>query len=159
MILHQGSEELRLVRCGPGDSDGDTVIYLDKANIVVMGDIFRSASYPPVDPAFSGSVSGVIKTVDRVLAATDDKTRIIPGSGPLGTRADLQAYRSMLVTVRRRIQILFSRGETKDQVVAAVPTRDFDAQWGTGEVRGDEFTTVVYSQMANRSKPTPSSLQ
>ena len=156
MILHQGSEEFRLVQYGPGDSDGDTVIYFVKANIVVMGDIFCSASYPPVELASGGSVKGVIETVDRVLAATNDKTRIIPDSGPIATRADLQAYRDMLVTVRQRIWSLVSKGETKDQIVAGEPTKDFDAQWGTGHVREDEFTTVIYSQTVDRSNPTPS---
>jgi cyclase len=106
MILHQGSEELRLVHYGSGDSDGDTVIFFDKANIVVMGDIFCNASCPPVEPASGGSVRGVIETVDRILAATNDKTRIIPGSGPIASRADLQAYRDMLVNVRRSVRPL-----------------------------------------------------
>jgi cyclase len=155
MILHQGSENLRLVHYGPGDSGGDTVIYFDKANVVVMGNIFCNGSYPSIDLASGGSVGGIIKTVDRVLAATNDKTRIIPGFGSIDTRADLLAYRRMLVTVRRRIQSLVSKGETKDQVVAEKPTKDFDAQWGTGAVRGDEFTAVICGQTVARSNPTP----
>jgi cyclase len=155
MILHQGSENLRLVHYGPGDSGGDTVIYFDKANVVVMGNIFCNVSYPSIDLASGGSVGGVIETVDRVLATTNDKTRIIPGSGPIATRADLQAYRNMLVTVRRRIRSLVLKGETKDQVLAEKPTKDFDAQWGRGAVRGDEFTSVIYGQTVGRSNPTP----
>ncbi len=155
MLLHEGSENLRLVHYGPGDSDGDTVIYFDKANVVVMGDIFCNASYPSIDLASGGSVGGVIETVDRVLGATNDKTGIIPGSGPIATRSDLQAYRNMLVTVQRRIRIRVSKGETQDQVVAEVPTKDFDRRWGTGNVRGDEFTKVIYNETAERSKPAP----
>jgi cyclase len=155
MVLHQGSENLRLVHYGPGDSGGDTVIYFDKANIVVMGNIFSNASYPSIDSVSGGSVKGIIETVDRVLAATNHKTRIIPGFGPIATRADLQAYRHMLVTVRRRVRSSVSKGETKEQVVAEKPTKDFDAQWGSGAVQGDELTAVIYSETVSRSNPTP----
>jgi cyclase len=154
MILHQGLENFRLVHYGPGYSDGDTVIYFDKANVVAMGNIFCNASYPSIDLASGGSVDGIIETVDQVLAATNDKTRIIPGSGPIASRSDLQAYRNMLVTVRRRVRILVSKGETREQVVAEPPTKEFDARWGSGAVRGDEFTTVIYSQTVDPSKPT-----
>lgn len=99
-------------------------------NIVVMGDIFGNASYPDVNLASGGSVRGLIDTVDRVLAASNDETRIIPGSAPIATRADLEAYRRMLATAEHRVRTLITEGKTMDQVVAAAPTKDLDAEWG-----------------------------
>ena len=90
-------------------------------------------------------------SVDRILAQTDEQTKIVPGHGPVATRADLQAYRDMLVQVRQRIKALITAGKTMDEVVAAAPTKDFDAKWGSGYVTPDVFTKIVFSSLMKRS--------
>jgi hypothetical protein len=82
-----------------------------------------------------------------VLAATDEKTRFIPGHGPLGTRADLQEYRDVVKTMRDRIARLKAEGKSRDEAIAAKPTADHDAKWGTGFMKGDVFTGIVYDSL------------
>jgi hypothetical protein len=89
----------------------------------------------------------MIFLVNRILAQTDERTKIVPGHGPVATQADLQAYRDMLVQVRRRIQQMVAEGKTMDEVVAAAPTKDFDAKWGSGYVTPDVFTKIVFSSL------------
>jgi len=147
MALRQGSQRLTLANYGAAHTDGDTIIYIAPANVVVVGDIFSNAFYPIIDLTSGGSIDGMILSVDRILAQTDEQTRIVPGHGPLATRADLQAYRDMLVQVRHRIQQLIATGKTMDEVVAAAPTKDFDANWGRGYVTPDVFTKLVFSSL------------
>ena len=148
MALHQGSQQLTLVNYGPSHTDGDTVIYMSPANVAVVGDIFSNHVYPIIDLASGGSINGMIQSLDRILAQTDEQTKIVPGHGPLATRADLKDYSDMMVQVRQRIKVLITAGKTIDEAVAAAPTKDFDAAWGGGYVTPEVFVRMVFSSLA-----------
>jgi glyoxylase-like metal-dependent hydrolase (beta-lactamase superfamily II) len=149
MTLSQGSQGVTLASYGPAHTDGDTVVYISPANVAVVGDLFSNPFYPIIDLASGGSIEGMIHALDRVLAQTDERTKIVPGHGPVATRADLQNYRDMLVQVRERIKALIAAGKTIDEAVAAAPTKDFDAKWGSGYVPPDVFTKMVFSSLSN----------
>ena len=148
MELQQGLQRLTLINYGPADTDGDTVTYIAPANIAVVGDIFSNAFYPIIDLTSGGSIDGLILSVDRILTLTNERTKIVPGHGPVATRADLQDYRDMLVQVRHHIQQLIASGKTMYEAVAAAPTKDFDAKYGTGYVTPDVFTEIVFSSLS-----------
>ena len=112
MTLNQGSQRLILANYGSAHTDGDTVIYIAPANVVVVGDIFSNHFYPIIDLASGGSIDGMIHSIDQILALSDQRTKIVPGHGPVATRADLQDYRDMLAQVRQRIQALIASGKT-----------------------------------------------
>ena len=149
LTLNQGSQQLTLVNYGSAHTDGDTVTYISPANVVVVGDIFSNHVYPIIDLGSGGSIDGMIQALDRVLAQTDEQTKIVPGHGAVATRADLQNYRDMLEQVRERIKTLITSGKTIDEAVAAAPTKDFDAKWGSGYVPADVFTKMVFSSLIN----------
>jgi cyclase len=151
MTLQQGPQQLTLANYGSAHTDGDTIIYIAPANVVVAGDIFSNTFYPIIDLTSGGSIDGVILSVDRILAQTDEQTKIIPGHGPVATRADLKAYRDMLAQVRQRIKALIAAGKTIEEAVAAAPTKDFDSKWGTGYVTPDVFTKLVFSSLTKNS--------
>jgi cyclase len=148
LTLHQGSRGLTLENYGAAHTDGDTVIYISPANVVVVGDIFSNHFYPIIDLSSRGSIDGMIHSLDQILAQTDEQTKIVPGHGPVTTRANLQDYRDMLVQVRQRVKDLVAAGKTMDEVVAAVPTKDFDARWASGYVTPEVFTRMVFSSLA-----------
>ena len=149
MTLRQGQERLALVHYGPAHTDGDTIIYISPANVVVVGDIFSNYFYPIIDLAYGGTIDGMIHSLDLILAQTDEQTKIVPGHGPVATRRDLRDYRDMLAQVRKRIQDLITTGKTMDEVVASAPTKDFDAKWGSGYVPSDVFTEMIFSGLTN----------
>jgi len=136
---------------GSAHTDADTDIYIAPANVAVVGDIFSNHFYPIIDLVSGGSIDGMIHSLDRILPQTDDQTKIVPGHGPVATRADLQDYRDMLVQVRQRIKDLIAAGKTMDEVVRAAPTNDFDSKWGTSYVTADVFTEMVFSSLAGTS--------
>jgi cyclase len=92
----------------------------------------------------SGTLGGMIAANEKALALVNSETKIIPGHGPLGTKADLTKTRDMLVTVRERIQKLKSAGQSIQDAVAAKPLSDLDATWGKGLLNGDTFVQVAY---------------
>jgi cyclase len=147
LTFHWNGDEIRLTHVPPAHTDGDTVVRFVKADVVHMGDLFFNGSYPFIDTGSGGRVDGVIAAADQVLAAAGEKTRIIPGHGPLATRADLQSYRDTLQVLRDRIAKLKAEGKSRDEVIAARPTADHDAKWGTGFMKGDTFTGLVYDSL------------
>jgi glyoxylase-like metal-dependent hydrolase (beta-lactamase superfamily II) len=152
MTLQQGSRKLTLENYGSAHTDGDTVIYIAPSNVAVVGDIFSNHFYPIIDLASGGSIDGIIHSVDRILAQTDAQTKIVPGHGPVATRADLQDYRDMLVQVRQRVKNLIAAGKTMDEVVTAAPTKDFDVRWGSGYVTAKVFTETLFSSLAGTGR-------
>ncbi len=124
-------------------TDGDVIVHFRKANVIHTGDVFFRY-YPFIDQSSGGSIAGMIAAVDRILALADDKTRIIPGHGPLANRADLVEYRDMLVATSGRIRDLVKAGKTVDEIVAAAPNADYDAKWGWAFITAERYTRMIY---------------
>ncbi len=150
MTLNQGAQRLALENYGSAHTDGDTVVYIAPANVVVVGDIFSNPFYPIIDLASGGSIDGMIQSLNKILAKTDGQTRIVPGHGPIASRADLQEYRDMLVQVQQRIKVLINAGKTINEAVAAAPTKDLDAKWGRGYVSPSVFVRMVFTSLTER---------
>jgi glyoxylase-like metal-dependent hydrolase (beta-lactamase superfamily II) len=148
MIISMDTEELHFFHYRAAHTDGDTVVFFEKANIAVMGEIFPGNSYPWIDLASGGSLAGIIETLDRVLSMSNEETRIVPARGALVHKGELQNYRDMLAAIQARVKALIESGATADQVLAAAPTSDFDAQWGGGNVSGGTFTSSVVNSIA-----------
>ena len=89
-----------------------------------------------------------LRDVNAVLELAGPETRLIAGHGPVAGRGELLAYRNMLRTVRDRIAPLLAAGKTKDEVVAAKPSADLDAEWGGGWIDGDRFVSFVFESLA-----------
>jgi glyoxylase-like metal-dependent hydrolase (beta-lactamase superfamily II) len=147
ITFHWNGDEIRVYHVPPAHTDGDSIVHFVKADVVHMGDLFFKGNYPFVDVSSGGTLDGVVGAADRVLAAVTDKTKIIPGHGPLATKADLQAYRDTVKTVRDRVAKLKAEGKTKEQAVAAKPTADLDAQWGQGFIKGDILVGFAYDTL------------
>src|ERR1700722_2474902 len=150
LVLEQGIERLDLVNYGPAHTDGGTVVYLTPVNIAILGDIFSNPYYPVIDLSSGGSIDGLVYTVDQILGRINEETKIVPGHGLLAARADLLAYRDMLVSVRDRVRTLIEAGKSMDQVVAATPTKDFDGKWGGGYVSSAAFVQMVFTSLTPR---------
>jgi cyclase len=152
VTFHLNGDEIRAFHVPPAHTDGDAIIQFRTANVVHMGDTFFNGLYPFIDVSSGGNIDGMIGACDIVLKLVDAGTKIIPGHGPLGTREDLAAYRAMLVGVRAAIASLVAAGRTLEQAVAAHPTAQWDAQWGQGFLKPDEFVSIVYGDIAARAQ-------
>jgi len=147
VTFHWNGDEVRAFHVAPAHTDGDTVVQFVKADVVHMGDCFFNGNYPFIDTSSGGKVDGVVAAAERVLAGVSDKTRIIPGHGPVASKADLQAYRDTVKAIRDRVAKLKAEGKTKEAAVAAKPSAEFDAKWGQGFVKPDVFVGLVYDSL------------
>jgi glyoxylase-like metal-dependent hydrolase (beta-lactamase superfamily II) len=143
--FHLNGEDLLITHQPNAHTDGDAIVHFKTSNILHMGDLYFNKLYPFIDTSSGGSVEGVIAAVDRALAMANDSTKIIPGHGPLSTKAELAAYRAMLAAIAPRIKQLVKDGKTLDQAIAAKPTAEFDAVWGKGFVPPARFVEMLYN--------------
>lgn len=129
----------------PGHTDGDIYVYFKKADVLFLGDLFWNGVYPFIDNDQGGSIGGMINDVNAVLKVPTDNTQIVPGHGPVGTRAQLIEYRDMLTNIRDNVAKLKMQGMSLDQVIAAKPTQKYDAKWGQFVINPDFFTKLVFN--------------
>jgi len=142
--LWRNGDSLDLVYFDPAHTDTDIYIHFHKANVLHAGDTWFHGFYPFIDEGTGGSIGGVIRAVETVLSLADNGTRIVPGHGPLGSKADLQKYHEMLSTIRDRVAALKASGATEEEAIAKKPTAEFDAAMGTGMMNPGNFTGIVY---------------
>jgi len=131
-------------------TDGDTYIWFKTANVLATGDTFTNGRYPNIDFANGGNIKGMIAATDLYLKFVNDKTRIVPGHGPIADKSALAAYRAMLVTARDRMAKLVKDGKSEDDVVAAKPFADLDAKWAPTDLASKNFIRVVYHSLADQ---------
>ncbi len=144
MTFHLNGETVHVFHSANAHTDGDSIIHFRKANIIHAGDTFFNGFFPFIDVGAGGTVKGVIAAVDKMLALADGNTKIIPGHGPLADKAQLIAYREMLVTAQTRLSSLKSSGKSAADAVATKPLADMEVQWGDGFLPTDKWIKIVY---------------
>jgi glyoxylase-like metal-dependent hydrolase (beta-lactamase superfamily II) len=142
--LQANGETLALQHFAPAHTDTDIYVHFQQASVIQMGDVFFNGMYPYIDPGTGGTITGNIAACDKILSLADNNTKIVPGHGPLGNKADLTKFRDMLVTAHDRVQKLKSAGKSAQESVAEKPLADLDAVWGKGIINTDQFVQVVY---------------
>ncbi|MEM7165046.1 MAG: MBL fold metallo-hydrolase [Planctomycetota bacterium] len=152
MTFHWGKEEVRIVHVGNAHTDGDSFVHFVNAHVLHMGDVYFNGMYPFIDVSSGGSLDGLIAAVEQALAMTDDKFKIIPGHGPLATRADLSSYRALLIDVRKIVGALIREGKSLDQILAAAPLAKYDAKWGRGFMNPKNFLRCVHAAMTKKPR-------
>ena len=115
-------------------TDGDIYVYFPGPNILAAGDVVASGSYPIVDYSTGGWLGGMLDGQKALLKVTNADTRIVPGNGPLLTHSDLEAENQMLATLKDQIVKLMKQGMGPKEIIAAAPTKDFDAKWGNPDL-------------------------
>jgi glyoxylase-like metal-dependent hydrolase (beta-lactamase superfamily II) len=121
-------------------TDGDIYLFFPRQNVLVGGGVISGGQYPLVDYVTGGWLGGMIGGLKAMLKKGDANTRFVPGSGPLRTRADLEAQIDVCFTALSKIGESYYKGQTWDELVASKPMRDFDARWGNP----DTFLRLAY---------------
>jgi glyoxylase-like metal-dependent hydrolase (beta-lactamase superfamily II) len=150
LVLNLNGDRLELLHAPEAHTDGDGIAWWAEANVVHLGDVFYAGGYPFIDTGSGGSLAGLVAAVETVLSRADARTLIVPGHGPVSTRADLAAYRDMLVAVGRRVRELAEQGRNLDEVLAAEPTASFDARYGAGGLSSERFVRLLFEDVSRR---------
>ncbi len=153
------NEGIEIIHPEHAHTDGDSIVFFRKSDVISTGDIFTMTSYPIIDLAGGGSYQGLLDAVNKIndLAVTvygqDGGTLIIPGHGRLCDTGDLLNYREMVTIIRDRIVDMIKKGMTLEQVKAAKPTVDYDPLYGGSTVwTTDMFVEAAYKSLSQTMK-------
>lgn len=152
--FYMNGEAIVLYYMPEAHTDGDSIVFFRKSDVISTGDVFTPDRYPVIDVPNGGSVQGFIDALNFILRLTvpahmeEGGTRVVPGHGRLSEEIEVVEYRNMLTIVRDRIQALIDGGMSLDQVRAAQPTRDYDLEY-----HGDrpDWTTDMFVESVYRS--------
>jgi glyoxylase-like metal-dependent hydrolase (beta-lactamase superfamily II) len=159
--IFSNGEAVQLLHVESAHSDGDTIVFFRRSDVISTGAIFDAGGYPRFDPARGGSIGGVIEGLNRVLDIAvpgenqEGGTVIVPGRGRLSDETDVANYRDMVTIIRDRVRAMVAKGMSLEQVQQARPTSDYD---GLFEPRSDwtreMFVEAIYRDLAGRSQVT-----
>jgi cyclase len=158
--LFFNNEAIEIEHQPAAHTDGDSLVFFRRSDVVSTGDLFSTTTYPIVDLARGGNIQGVIAGLNRILDITiprdkqEGGTYVIPGHGRLCDEADVLEYRDMVTIIRDRVQDLVAKGKTLDQVKAAKPTLDYDGRYGAdnGPWTTAQFVEAVYKSLKEKSE-------
>ena len=150
--VYFNGEAVRVLHQPAAHTDGDSIVFFRRSDVISTGDLFVTTGYPYIDLARGGSIQGVIGALNRILELTvpadrqEGGTMVIPGHGRLCDEADVVEYRDMLTIIRDRIQYMVDQGMSLREVQNARPTLDYDGRYGaeSGFWTTEQFVEAVY---------------
>lgn len=145
--FHLNEEDIELIHLDKGHTDGDVIVHFKKANVYHMGDAFVRYGYPFIDVSSGGSFSGFLSSLDRILALTNDNSKIIPGHGEVATKADVKALRDKLYDIRDQVLIALKKGNKAEDIPALGITDKYDAELGKGFLKGKDFVMLAAEEL------------
>lgn len=144
IAFHLNGEEISIFHAPHAHTDGDGVVQFRNANVIHTGDVYFNGGYPFIDVSSGGTINGMIAAVTAILERCNDETRIIPGHGPLASKADFETYLAVLTEFRDIIAAEVAKGKDLETIVAEQPTAALDEKWGKTIFPPDQFTKMVY---------------
>ena len=149
MDLHLDGETARIIAVPGAHTDGDVLVDIVNANVLVMGDLFLNGAYPNIDREDGGTLTGYIAAQKQALALAGPDTRIVPGHGKLGSKADLEAELAMIEGSAAAVKACIDAGDTLEQTLAAHPLASWTAKYAdpAGGEPEDEFVSTLYKEL------------
>lgn len=151
--LHLNGGEVHVFHVAPAHTDGDAVVHWRSANVVHGGDVLFIGMYSFIDISSGGNAAGMIAALGRLAELGNDQTKFIPGHGRLGSRADVREARDVLLAMCQRVLAMAKAGQSVDAIVAAKPSKDYDAKFANELLTGDFFTRMLASDLTRPNSP------
>jgi cyclase len=147
VTMHINGDDVQLIPVMNAHTDGDTMVYFPKADVIMTGDFYRSIQYPNIDRNNGGSLKGVIDGLNAVVALAKPSTKIVAGHGPVVDKTAIAANIELINTIRTRVAALVAQGKTQEEVIASKPLADLDAKVQQVGTTGDRFLGQVYAEL------------
>jgi cyclase len=162
--LFFNDEAVQLIHQPAAHTDGDSMVFFRRSDVLSTGDVFDTTGYPVINLAQGGGIQGIIDGLNRIIEITipaaqqEGGTMVIPGHGRLCDQADVVEYRDMVTIIRDRVQDMINNGRTPEEVKMSRPTRDYDGRYGStdGPWTTDMFVEAVYKSLLSTRQHTSS---
>jgi glyoxylase-like metal-dependent hydrolase (beta-lactamase superfamily II) len=152
--VHLNGEDVRALHYARGHTDGDSVIFFPRSKVVHMGDDFVTYGFPFVDVASGGSVLGLVQNLDAVLAVLPDDVKVIPGHGPVSTKAELRVFAAMLRDCVARVDTARRAGKSLAQMQQENVLAPHDAL-GQGFIKTADWIAQIHAELERAPAAAP----
>ena len=152
--LFYNGEGIEVIHVPAAHTDGDSIVFFRRSDVISAGDVFGTTSYPFIDLASGGSYQGFVRAIEKLVDliipvyGQDGGTLVVPGHGRISNLGDVLNYREMLIVVGDRIKSMLDAGMTLEQVKAAKPTFDYDPVYGARAGAADRFVEATYQSLS-----------
>lgn len=143
MSIHFNGEEVRAIHYPSGHTDGDTVVFFMKSNVVHLGDDFFVGRFPYVDLDSGGSVQGLIKNLDSLIKLIPADAKLIPGHGPISTITDLKNYHQTIVETSDIVREAMKNKKTLEEIKKTGLPEKYKT-YGSGFIKTDGWIDTIY---------------
>jgi glyoxylase-like metal-dependent hydrolase (beta-lactamase superfamily II) len=145
VTLHLNGDDIEILHQPPGHTDGDSIVWFHKADVIHTGDDFVSGGYPIIDVDSGGHADGIISTARKVCKLAGASTKIIPGHGPIVDKTRYGVWADMVATIVDRVKKLAAAGKTLSEIINAKPTAEFDAEWNKGFIKPEMLLGMLWN--------------
>jgi cyclase len=146
VTVHLNGEDIRALHFPSGHTDGDSIIFFPKNNVVHMGDDFVRYGFPFIDVASGGSVQGMIDAMEKATAQLPADVKVIPGHGALSNLDDVRAFTKMLKETSAVVQKALNEKKTLDQMKKEKILAPW-VKWSGDFVNEDAFIETLYNSL------------
>jgi cyclase len=161
LSLHLDDETVDIIPLPSAHTNGDTAVRFERANVIMIGDVYRNYGYPFVDEAQGGSIQGMLDAIDLLLHTSGPETVLVPSHGELIKREELVTYRDMILDMRERVRSMIAAGQTREEIIGSRPTSPYDGKVAGARsqlpagfgISADRFVGSLYDELECISAP------
>jgi cyclase len=151
MTLFQNGDEIRIIHVDNGHTDGDSIVYFTKNNVIHVGDDFNDKTYPLIDISSGGSIDGLISSLQTISSLIDDETKVVSGHSDISNKTKVNALITMLKDVRQNVSQLIQNGDSLEEIIASQPTSKYDEiYYDHSRLKPADFVTMVYQSLIRK---------
>ncbi len=151
MTIFQNGDEIRIIHVDNGHTDGDSIVYFTKNNVIHVGDDFNDKTYPLIDISSGGSIDGLISSLQTISSLIDDETKVVSGHSDISNKTKVNALITMLKDVRQNVSQLIKNGDSLEEIIASQPTSKYDEiYYDHSRLKPGDFVTMVYQSLTRK---------
>ena len=151
MTIFQNGDEIRIIHVDNGHTDGDSIVYFTKNNVIHVGDDFNDKTYPLIDISSGGSIDGLISSLQTISSLIDDETKVVSGHSEISNKTKVNALITMLKDVRQNVSQLIQNGESLEEIIASQPTSKYnEIYYDHSRLKPGDFVTMVYQSLTRK---------
>jgi cyclase len=151
MTAYQNGDEIKIIHVDNGHTDGDSIVYFTKNNVIHVGDDFNDKSYPFIDISSGGSIDGLISSLETISSIINDETKVVSGHSEISNKTKVNEFTNMLKDVRENVNQMIESGKSLEEIIASQPTSKYDEiYYDHTRFQPEDLITFIYQSLTKK---------
>src|SRR5688572_14598481 len=151
MTIFQNGDEIKIIHVDNGHTDGDSIVYFTKNNVIHVGDDFNDKSYPFIDISNGGSIDGLISSLQTISSIIDDETKVVSGHSEISNKIKVNGFTNMLKDVREKVSQMIEDGKSLEEIISSQPTSKYDEiYYDHTRFKPENLITFIYQSLTKK---------